>query len=68
MWLPGEAELEFQLEAQGELTHLAMTARFRPRGLLGIVYWNAVLPLHGFVFPVMLRGINANVESQHDRS
>lgn len=68
MWLPGEAELEFQVEARGEFTHLAMTARFRPRGLLGIAYWYAVLPLHGFVFPVMLRGIKSNVESPRDRS
>jgi hypothetical protein len=34
-----------------------MTARFRPRGLMGIAYWYAVLPLHGIVFKGMLRGL-----------
>lgn len=62
MWLPGEAELDFELESIEYQSKLTMTARFRPRGLLGIAYWYAVLPLHGFVFPVMLRGIKANVE------
>ncbi|MBC7771607.1 MAG: DUF2867 domain-containing protein, partial [Pyrinomonadaceae bacterium] len=36
---------------------LVMTARFRPRGLLGIAYWYAVLPLHGIVFSGMLKGL-----------
>ncbi|MEL6110386.1 MAG: SDR family oxidoreductase [Planctomycetota bacterium] len=68
MWLPGEAELDFEVggrtdsEERGGCAHVIMTARFRPRGLLGILYWYSVLPLHGFVFPVMLRGIKANVE------
>ena len=29
----------------------------RPLGLFGIAYWYAVLPLHGIVFPGMLKGI-----------
>ncbi|MEM1225505.1 MAG: SDR family oxidoreductase [Planctomycetota bacterium] len=63
MWLPGEAELDFEVADREESAYVIMTARFRPRGLLGILYWYAVLPLHGFVFPVMLRGIKANVEA-----
>ncbi|TWU00952.1 SDR family oxidoreductase [Stieleria varia] len=64
MWLPGEAELEFVLHrGEEKTTEVEMTARFRPRGLLGIAYWYTVLPLHGFVFPVMLRGIKKNVEA-----
>ncbi|MEO9934644.1 DUF2867 domain-containing protein, partial [Rhodopirellula bahusiensis] len=62
MKLPGEAELDFQLEpSAAETTQVVMTARFRPKGLLGLAYWYAVLPLHGLVFPVMLRGIAKNV-------
>jgi len=34
-----------------------MTARFRPRGLLGMAYWYLVLPLHGIVFRGMLSGL-----------
>ncbi|MFK7738390.1 MAG: SDR family oxidoreductase [Pirellulaceae bacterium] len=63
MKLPGVAELDFQLsEETPEATKVVMTARFRPRGLLGLAYWYAVLPFHGFVFPVMLRGIAKNVQ------
>lgn len=60
MKLPGEAELTFELhpsERFNEGTRLVQTARFKPRGLLGLVYWYAVLPLHHVVFQGMLRGI-----------
>lgn len=64
MKLPGVARLSFLIEpappnAQGAPQHrLNMTAKFRPRGLLGIAYWYAVLPLHGIVFRGMLKGLN----------
>jgi uncharacterized protein YbjT (DUF2867 family) len=58
MKLPGEALLEFSVEPQPDgLTRLVQTARFRPRGLLGLAYWYSVLPLHDIVFNGMLRGI-----------
>ncbi len=62
MKLPGEAILEFRLEPQpGGRTGLVQIARFRPRGLLGLAYWYAVLPLHALVFNGMLRGIASEV-------
>lgn len=60
MKLPGVATLCFDVDpapAPGAGTRLIMTARFRPRGLLGIAYWYSVLPLHGIVFRGMLRGL-----------
>lgn len=51
MKLPGEAWLEFQV-TNGVLYQ---TATFRPRGVLGRLYWYAVTPLHFFVFEGMLR-------------
>lgn len=60
MKLPGVATLTLEVEPlpSGEAgAHLVMTARFRPHGLLGILYWYLVLPLHGIVFRGMLRGI-----------
>jgi hypothetical protein len=60
MRLPGEALLEFVVEpvpGRAGRSRLVQTARFAPRGLVGIAYWYAVLPLHGFVFGRMLRGI-----------
>ncbi|MFG0276082.1 MAG: SDR family oxidoreductase [Phycisphaerales bacterium] len=58
MWVPGEAELEFTIEPLGpRRSRLVQTARFKPKGLLGIAYWYAVVPLHNIVFSGMLRGV-----------
>ncbi len=65
MILPGEAELDFELQSVSESrTQLVMTARFRPRGLLGLAYWKAVVPFHGLLFPRMIRGIARSVEEK----
>ena len=47
---------------EGARTELTMTARFRPKGVLGILYWYSVLPLHNIVFGGMLRGIRRAAE------
>ncbi len=60
MKLPGVASLTFDVEPVSDKnisTRIIMTARFRPRGLFGIVYWYATAPLHGIVFSKMLRGL-----------
>ncbi|TLM69411.1 MAG: SDR family oxidoreductase [Deltaproteobacteria bacterium] len=58
MKLPGEAVLELRLtECADGTTEIRQSARFRPRGLFGLLYWYAVLPLHELVFAGMLRGI-----------
>jgi uncharacterized protein YbjT (DUF2867 family)/uncharacterized protein YndB with AHSA1/START domain len=69
MKLPGEAELEFRLEpgAPGG-TRLHQTARFMPRGLPGLAYWYAVLPVHNFVFARMLAGIQRAAEAEAGRA
>lgn len=74
MKLPGKATLEFTIEpGSGALPDdapppvtLTQTARFRPAGLLGLLYWYAVLPLHHMVFSGMLRGIR--LEAEHNGS
>ena len=59
MRLPGEALLEFRIEPRaGGQCLVSQTALFQPRGLLGLVYWYAVLPFHRLVFPGMLAGIH----------
>ncbi len=63
MRLPGQAELRFDVEPIDPThTRIRQTARFRPRGLLGIAYWYAVLPLHCLVFPGMISGIAKEAE------
>lgn len=54
MKLPGEAWLEFRIDNQNVLHQ---TATFRPLGLLGRLYWYSILPLHGLIFPGMIRNI-----------
>lgn len=68
MKLPGEAVLNFTLkQLDGERTELRQVARFLPRGLLGLAYWYAVTPFHGYVFNGMLRGIAKTVNKSIER-
>ena len=53
MRTPGEAWLEFKI-VDGVLYQ---TATFRPKGLLGRLYWYSVLPFHLFIFGNMIRNI-----------
>lgn len=68
MKLPGTAILDFHLDQAADhspeapSTSMTMTARFRPKGILGILYWYSVLPFHGIVFKGMLKGIKRNAE------
>ena len=73
MRLPGDALLEFHIEevepepgekAPPGLVRVVQTASFIPRGLLGLAYWYSVIPLHGFVFRGMLRGIRKTAERE----
>jgi hypothetical protein len=58
MKLPGEAVLELSLvEGPDATTEIRQSARYMPRGLLGLLYWYTVLPFHNLVFAGMLRGI-----------
>lgn len=63
MKLPGQAVLVFEIVPHGpNAVLLVQTARFKPRGLLGLVYWFAVTPFHGLVFGRMVRGIRGRAE------
>ncbi|CAM1343465.1 SDR family oxidoreductase [Tenacibaculum amylolyticum] len=53
MKLPGEAWLEFKIVKN----QLFQRAVFRPKGILGRMYWYAVLPFHAFVFNGMIKAL-----------
>ncbi len=53
MKVPGEAWLEFEIKGNT----LYQRATFRPKGILGRMYWYAVFPAHGFVFNGMLMSL-----------
>ncbi|NWF88404.1 MAG: SDR family oxidoreductase [Ignavibacteriaceae bacterium] len=57
MKLPGEAWLEFKIINKNEKHFLQQTATFRPKGLLGRLYWYSVLPFHYFVFNGMAENV-----------
>jgi hypothetical protein len=59
MKLPGDAWLQFELASDGERTTVEQTAFYDPRGLLGYLYWYAVIPFHRFIFPGMLASVCA---------
>lgn len=53
MKLPGEAWLEFRIVKN----KLYQRAVFRPKGILGRLYWYSVAPLHVFVFKGMIEAL-----------
>ncbi len=60
MKLPGEAWLDYEID--GDVMH--QTATFRPKGLLGRLYWYSVYPLHFIIFPQMLKRLASGWKSR----
>jgi len=58
MILPGKAWLEFKInQLPNGKSQVIQEASYLPRGLGGQLYWFAILPFHGLVFPTMIRNI-----------
>jgi uncharacterized protein YbjT (DUF2867 family) len=53
MKVPGEAWLQFEFEEKDQKWFLVQTAIFRPKGILGRLYWYALFPFHYFIFRKM---------------
>lgn len=51
MKVPGEAWLSFNIEGN----KVTQTATFRPKGIMGRLYWWSVVPLHGPIFRGLIR-------------
>ncbi len=67
MWTPGSAWLELGVDDDGSGTEYRQRAVFFPRGLLGRLYWLAMLPFHGLIFSGMVNRIVALAEAgRHD--
>lgn len=54
MKLPGEAWLEFRIDENNILHQIAT---FRPKGILGRMYWYSMVPFHFFIFDGMIKNI-----------
>lgn len=57
MKVPGEAWLQFRFEQKDHQWFLVQTATFRPKGLLGRLYWYVLIPFHFFIFRKMARAL-----------
>ena len=57
MKLPGRAWLEFEVTGGAFGSTIRQTAIFDPVGLLGLLYWYGIYPLHQLVFAGMLRNL-----------
>jgi uncharacterized protein YbjT (DUF2867 family) len=57
MKVPGKAWLQFEVKTQDHDVRplLTQTAYFAPKGLLGLIYWYALYPIHGLIFGGMIQ-------------
>ena len=63
MKLPGAAWLQFEMqEGEDGATWLDQAAVFAPRGLMGLLYWYALYPIHAWIFRGMIRAIARRAE------
>lgn len=59
MKVPGRAWLQFEAKPRGPgRTLLVQTAFFAPKGLLGLIYWYSLYPIHGPIFNSMIENIS----------
>jgi uncharacterized protein YbjT (DUF2867 family) len=63
MRVPGRAWLQFETRAAPEGTLLTQTAFFEPRGLLGLLYWYSLYPVHKVIFSALITRIGARAEA-----
>ena len=56
MKMPGEAWLEFKVSDDGKF--LIQTATFRPKGVLGYLYWYLLVPFHFIIFRHMAKSLS----------
>lgn len=63
MRLPGAAVLEFAVSDEGEgRSRIETVAHFAPAGLMGLLYWYALAPVHAAIFGGMARRIAQRAE------
>jgi hypothetical protein len=65
----GRAWLQLGVDArEGGGSSYRQRAVFIPQGILGRLYWRAILPFHALVFPAMAKNILAAAEKMDDQS
>lgn len=64
MRLPGDAWLEWRIEAVGSGSVLHQQALFHPKGLPGRAYWYALAPFHAVIFGQLCRRLAREAEAR----
>jgi uncharacterized protein YbjT (DUF2867 family) len=67
MKVPGAAWLQFEALPQGDGTQLVQSAYFAPRGLPGLAYWYALLPIHSRIFSGMIAALAVEASRSQER-
>ena len=61
---PGRAWFQFEVEGNGAQSTLRQTVIFDPIGVLGLLYWYSMYPLHTMVFKATLNGVVESIENK----
>lgn len=61
MKLPGEAWLQFKFQQKNDDWFLVQTATFRPKGILGRLYWYVLIPFHFIIFQKMAKALAGEI-------
>ena len=62
MKVPGRAWLQFEVSGDERSSTVVQTAFFEPRGLSGLAYWYALLPVHLLIFRGTIRELARRAE------
>lgn len=69
MKVPGRAWLRFDIHpCEDGGSEIVQTAFFEPRGLVGLLYWWALYPIHSLIFSSMIRAIAQEAKTRPDPS
>ncbi len=66
MKVPGESFLEWHVTDEGDHRRLRQLARMHPRGVLGRLYWWALLPVHTVIFRLLAKRLVRAAESRRE--
>ncbi|MFX0143971.1 MAG: DUF2867 domain-containing protein [Candidatus Hodarchaeota archaeon] len=69
MRLPGRAWLQFEVHPlEGDRSLLVQTAMFAPKGLLGLLYWHLLYPIHARVFSSLISELGNEAVKMKDEA
>ncbi len=67
MKVPGFASLDFHIqEIDAQNCKLVQHAQFQPKGLMGILYWHMLIPIHEYIFGGMIKKISKLAEGNYN--